>query len=60
VPRFKPGYRLKAQTSKIVSSFKGPSYSCTLVREYRGHRDGIWEISTKPGIAVFGTASAGK
>ncbi|XP_037313849.2 WD repeat-containing protein 37-like isoform X3 [Pungitius pungitius] len=51
----------KASTSKIVSSFKATTSRavCQLVREYVGHRDGIWDLSvsrTQP--VVLGTASA--
>lgn len=47
---------------QIVSSFKATTSraTCQLVREYAGHRDGIWELSvsrTQP--VVLGTASAG-
>ncbi|XP_077993464.1 WD repeat-containing protein 37-like [Glandiceps talaboti] len=53
----------KASTSKIVSSFKtGTSASssiCQLVRPYRGHRDGVWEVcATRSGPPIIGTASA--
>ncbi|XP_074653054.1 WD repeat-containing protein 37-like [Tubulanus polymorphus] len=49
----------KASTSRIVSSFKTASTGCQFVREYRGHRDGVWEVNvscTSP--QVVGTASA--
>ncbi|XP_021070987.1 WD repeat-containing protein 37 isoform X1 [Mus pahari] len=51
----------KASTSKIVSSFKTTTSRaiCQLVKEYIGHRDGIWDVSvarTQP--IVLGTASA--
>lgn len=47
---------------QIVSSFKATTSraTCQLVREYVGHRDGIWDLSvsrTQP--VVLGTASAG-
>ncbi|CAB1326092.1 unnamed protein product [Coregonus sp. 'balchen'] len=37
----------KASTSKIVSSFKATTSRavCQLVKEYVGHRDGIWDLS---------------
>ncbi|CAG9764833.1 unnamed protein product [Ceutorhynchus assimilis] len=55
----KTAHKLKAQTSKIVSSFKAPQYSSGLVKEYVGHKDGVWEVSVaRPGIPVIGTASA--
>ncbi|XP_043192688.1 WD repeat-containing protein 37-like isoform X2 [Amphibalanus amphitrite] len=57
--KLKPAYKLKQQTSKIVSSFKAASVVCALVREYRGHKDGVWEVSAgRPGQHVVGTASA--
>lgn len=57
--KIKTAHKLKAQTSKIVSSFKGPTLSCTLVREFSGHRDGIWEVAVaRPGQPLIGTASA--
>lgn len=49
----------KTSTSKIVSSFKPTTSGCQLAREFRGHRDGVWEVSvshTDP--HVIGTASA--
>lgn len=34
--------------------------SCSLVREYSGHKDGIWEVAAaRPGQPIFGTAAAG-
>ncbi|XP_060940486.1 WD repeat-containing protein 37-like [Limanda limanda] len=51
----------KASTSKIVSSFKATTSRavCQLVREYVGHRDGIWDLSvTRTQPVVLGTASA--
>ena len=58
---FKTRHKLKAHTSKIVSSFKTPSYNCSLVKDYKGHKDGIWDISvSKLGHPMVGTASADK
>ncbi|XP_008193980.1 WD repeat-containing protein 37 isoform X4 [Tribolium castaneum] len=55
----KTAHKLKAQTSKIVSSFKAPQYNCGLVKSYIGHKDGVWEVSVaRPGVPVIGTASA--
>ncbi|KAL1501134.1 hypothetical protein ABEB36_006519 [Hypothenemus hampei] len=55
----KTAHKLKAQTSKIVSSFKTPNFTFGLVKEYSGHKDGVWEVSVaRPGIPVIGTASA--
>ncbi|XP_038654251.1 WD repeat-containing protein 37 isoform X2 [Scyliorhinus canicula] len=51
----------KASTSKIVSSFKTTTSRavCQLVKEYIGHRDGIWDVSvTRLQPVVLGTASA--
>uniref|UniRef100_A0AAZ3R7B2 WD repeat-containing protein 37 n=1 Tax=Oncorhynchus tshawytscha TaxID=74940 RepID=A0AAZ3R7B2_ONCTS len=51
----------KASTSKIVSSFKATTSRavCQLVKEYAGHRDGIWDLSvTRTQPVVLGTASA--
>lgn len=47
---------------QIVSSFKATTSRavCQLVREYVGHRDGIWDLSaTRSQPVVLGTASAG-
>lgn len=55
----KTAYKLKAQTSKIVSSFKAPQYICNLEKQYLGHKDGVWEISVaRPGEPLIGSASA--
>ncbi|XP_013170538.1 PREDICTED: WD repeat-containing protein 37 [Papilio xuthus] len=57
--KVKASHKLRVQTSKIVSSFKAPTYNCQLVREFTGHKDGIWDVSTaRPGQALIGTASA--
>uniref|UniRef100_A0A8D1JL44 WD repeat-containing protein 37 n=1 Tax=Sus scrofa TaxID=9823 RepID=A0A8D1JL44_PIG len=51
----------KASTSKIVSSFKTTTSRavCQLVKEYVGHRDGIWDVSVaRTAPVVLGTASA--
>lgn len=58
--KVKTSHKLRVQTSKIVSSFKAPTYNCQLVREFMGHKDGIWDVaSARPGQALIGTASAG-
>lgn len=47
---------------QIVSSFKATTSRavCQLVKEYVGHRDGIWDLSvTRTQPVVLGTASAG-
>lgn len=57
--KLKTAHKLKAQTSKIVSSFKGPTIGCSLVRQFSGHRDGVWDVSVaRPGQPLIGTASA--
>ena len=56
----KTRHKLKAHTSKIVSSFKAPQLSSAAVKEYGGHRDGIWDIAVMPGHPLIGTASADK
>lgn len=50
--------KLKAQTSKIVSSFKTPTMTCSMQREYFGHRDGVWEVSVGRAGQIIATASA--
>ncbi|ODM93041.1 WD repeat-containing protein 37 [Orchesella cincta] len=55
----KVALRLKQQTHKIVSSFKTNPVSCSFVKEFSGHKDGIWDVtSARLGIPVVGTASA--
>ena len=48
---------------QIVSSFKATTGSraiCQLLKEYVGHRDGIWDLGiTRTQPVVLGTASAG-
>ncbi|XP_045453166.1 WD repeat-containing protein 37 [Melitaea cinxia] len=57
--KVKASHKLKVQTSKIVSSFKAPTYNCQLIREFTGHKDGIWDVSTaRPNQSLIGTASA--
>ncbi|CAH0728335.1 unnamed protein product, partial [Brenthis ino] len=57
--KVKTSHKLKVQTSKIVSSFKAPTYNCQLIKEFTGHKDGIWDVCTAlPGQALIGTASA--
>ncbi|XP_016523007.1 WD repeat-containing protein 37-like isoform X2 [Poecilia formosa] len=54
--------RRARQSSHIVSSFKATTGSralCQLLKEYIGHRDGIWDLSvTRTQPVVLGTASA--
>ena len=50
----------KTSTSKIVSSFRAAPPAYQLERDFRGHRDGVWEVSVSPSEPhVIGTASAG-
>ena len=50
----------KSSTSKIVSSFKAGNTACQLNREFRGHRDGVWEVNvSRSDPQIIGTASAG-
>ncbi|XP_050693096.1 WD repeat-containing protein 37-like [Eriocheir sinensis] len=57
--KVKAANKLRVQTSKIVSSFKNDSVSCRMVREYAGHRDGVWDVAvSKGGTPVIATASA--
>lgn len=59
--KLKTTHKLKAQTSKIVSSFKTPSLNCSMVREFPGHKDGIWDVGVaQNGQPLIGTASAGE
>ena len=57
--KLKTAHKLKAQTSKIVSSFKASLLHGCQVREYVGHKDGIWEVAVSRNN-VIGSASAGK
>jgi len=57
--KMKPSHRLKAQTSRIVSSFKAPAMICSPSREFSGHRDGCWDVTTsRIGLPIIGSASA--
>lgn len=56
--KIKASHKLKAQTSRIVSSFKGQSILSSIVREYDGHKDGVWQVTAKIGQPIIGTASA--
>lgn len=59
--KLKTAHKLKAQTSKIVSSFKTPSITCSLVKEFSGHRDGVWDVDVPvTNQPLVGTASAGR
>lgn len=49
----------KTSTSKIVSSFKTATFGFQTVKEFRGHRDGVWEVNvSKLDPQIIGTASA--
>uniref|UniRef100_A0A0B7AJN2 WD repeat-containing protein 37 n=1 Tax=Arion vulgaris TaxID=1028688 RepID=A0A0B7AJN2_9EUPU len=50
----------KQSTSKLVSSFRTPNPVYSVVRQFRGHRDGVWEVSVSrsQGRQVIATASA--
>ncbi|XP_071941602.1 WD repeat-containing protein 37-like [Antedon mediterranea] len=51
----------RVASGKNVFSFKGPSSTSLgqLVRSYKGHQDGVWEVSVSKGEnPVLGTASA--
>ncbi|KAG5672768.1 hypothetical protein PVAND_002864 [Polypedilum vanderplanki] len=54
----KAGIKIRGQASRIVSSFKTQALSCSLVREFIGHHDGIWEVSCSPNQELIATASA--
>lgn len=56
--KVKASHKIRAQTSRIVSSFKAQSVVSSLVREFVGHKDGVWQVSTKHGQPIIGTASA--
>lgn len=54
----KAGYKIRAQTSRIVSSFKTQSIVSTLVRDFVGHTDGVWEVWCSQSQPLIATASA--
>lgn len=56
--KVKASHKLRAQTSRIVSSFKGQSIVSSIVRDFNGHKDGVWQVTTKSGQPIVGTASA--
>lgn len=52
-------HKIKAQTSRIVSSFKTPSIVSSLVRDFAGcHTDGVWEVTASLTQPLIATASA--
>lgn len=56
----KAGYKIKAQTSRIVSSFKTQSTIVSnLVRDFNNsHTDGVWEVIASLTQPLIATASA--
>lgn len=56
--KVKASHKIRAQTSRIVSSFKAQSVVSSVVHDYCGHKDGVWQVSTKYGQPIIGTASA--
>lgn len=56
--KIKASHKLRAQTSRIVSSFKTQSIVSPNVREFDGHKDGVWQVAAKTGHPIIGTASA--
>lgn len=85
--KIKASHKLRAQTSRIVSSFKTQSIVSSNTREFDGHKDGkhfdhicnmnyvgnyerkrfillirtrlgVWQVATKTGQPIIGTASA--
>jgi WD repeat-containing protein 37 len=56
----KAGYKIKAQTSRIVSSFKTTqSIVSSLVKDFNGtHTDGVWEVIASLTQPLIATASA--
>lgn len=56
--KLKTSHKIKAQTSKIVSSFKAHSVVSSVIREYIGHKDGVWHVAAKMGQPLLGSASA--
>lgn len=52
-------HKIKAQTSRIVSSFKTQSIVSSLVRDFAGsHTDGVWEVTASLTQPLIATASA--
>lgn len=54
------GSKLKASQvkAKIVSSFKAHNVVSSVVREFVGHKDGVWHVAVKLGQPLIGSASA--
>ncbi|KAG4067125.1 hypothetical protein HA402_000116 [Bradysia odoriphaga] len=59
VSQSKASHKLRAQTSRIVSSFKAQqSVVSSIVRNFSGHKDGVWQVTAKTGQPIIGSASA--
>lgn len=44
-----------------MSSFRQATPAYSVVKEFRGHKDGVWEVNvSKMDHHIIGTASAGK
>lgn len=57
--KLKAGHKIRAQTSRIVSSFKTQSIVSSLARDFSGqHTDGVWEVSASSTQPIISTASA--
>lgn len=56
--KVKASNKIKAQTSRIVSSFKAQTVVSQVTREFCGHKDGVWQVTAKVGQPIIGTASA--
>uniref|UniRef100_A0A240SX86 WD repeat-containing protein 37 n=1 Tax=Glossina pallidipes TaxID=7398 RepID=A0A240SX86_GLOPL len=56
--KVKASHKIKAQTSRIVSSFKNQSVVSSVMREFCGHKDGVWQVAAKFGQPILGTSSA--
>jgi hypothetical protein len=49
-----------ASTSKLVSSFRQATPAYSVVKDFHGHKDGVWEVNvSKLDNNIIGTASAG-
>lgn len=56
--KIKASNKLRAQTNRIVSSFKAQSVVNQSTRDYVGHKDGVWQVAAKMNQPIIGTASA--
>lgn len=55
--KLKASHKIKAAASKI-SNFKAHNVVSTVVREFVGHKDGVWHVACKQGQPIIGSASA--